>query len=179
MIALLKNILHLAWTLWFGGMVVLLIFVTQLFKKSHATGVDAAPVLFNTFAAYQLIVGGIACSAAAALAAITRRRTAGLLTLVMLIAFAAAILLHGWTHEIDRLQALGQNQTPRFKHLHALTGIAYITAASALLISGTGWRNLHLQPRTISRTESATSFPGAMPHQSAMPPESPVQSRPG
>lgn len=161
MIRLLFNVLYLAWALWFGGMVVLLLFVTRLFAKSHATGVDAAPVLFDTFAIYQLGVGAAACLTATMLTVLTRRRASGIFTLLLLIAFASAIVLKGWTHRIDQLRVTNQTQTDEFKHLHALSGIGYITAASALLISGIGFLNLRPTRRTAHEIVPATDSPAA------------------
>lgn len=175
MTRVLTNLLHLAWALWFGGMVVLLLFVTQLFKKSHATGVDAAPVLFDTFAVFQLAVGAIACIVATILTVMTRRRTAAVFTLLLLVAFAAAIVLRGWTHQIDGLRLAGQTNTDRFRHLHALSGIGYVTAASALLISGLGWMNVRLTRRTVRGTASATNSPDATSDRS---PASPTPTHP-
>lgn len=161
MVGLFKNLLTLAWALWFGGMVVLLLFVTQLFKKSHATGVDAAPVLFDTFANFQLIAGAIACISSTALSILVKRKVLPLLTMFLLVAFGCAIELRSITHRIDTLRLSGRTDTDLFKQLHGLSGAGYVLAASVLLISGFLWLNLALPIQTRRRTVPATDSPAA------------------
>src|SRR5262245_10130023 len=116
--------LMLAWALWLGGMIALLLFVTRLFQASRPVAVEAAPVLFVTFAGYQLIVGMIACICGTLLAMLTRRNVHAIMTLLMLAAFAAAILNRGWTYQMESLRHDGQSDEPEFKALHAKTSIA-------------------------------------------------------
>jgi hypothetical protein len=132
-------ILGIAWALWFGGMVVLLIFVIRLFNTSKEIGIEAAPVLFRTFAHYQIIVGIIACSCGTLLAMQTRRTAHAAMTLLMLGAFAAALLIRGWTFKMETLRAAKLSEGPEFKAMHARSSMAYSTSAGLLLVSGIGW----------------------------------------
>jgi hypothetical protein len=131
--------LALSWALWLGGMIVLLIFVIQLFHASQKVAVDAAPVLFRTFAVYQLIVGMVACASGTLLALLSRRSVHAVLTLLMLVALAGALLIRGWTFEMQRIRLAGESGGPRFKLLHGRSTVAYATLAGLLLIAGVGW----------------------------------------
>jgi len=136
---LFKLLLLLAWALWLGGMIVLLIFVTQLFRTSRPVAIEAAPVLFRTFAVYQIGVGVIACASGTLLTRMTRRSVHAVLTLLMLAALAGALLIRGWTFEMEAIRHAGQSSGPAFKSLHARSSIAYATSATLLLVSGIGW----------------------------------------
>jgi uncharacterized membrane protein len=148
----LKVLLAVSWSLWLGGMIALLIFVVRLFKASHDIGAVAAPVLFRTFAHYQIIVGIIACASGTLLTLRTRRTAHALMTLVMLGAFASALLIRGWTFEMESLRAAGRSGGPEFKAMHAKSSMAYSTSAGLLLISGVGW----ILTLPTSRTERET-----------------------
>src|SRR4051794_29938662 len=115
---LVSVLLTLSWALWFGGMIVLFIFVMRLFGTSRAVAVDAAPVLFNTFAVYQLIVGIIACACGTGLTLLTRRSAHAISTLLMIVALGAGLVLRGWTNEMGRLDRSSVAGVSRFQTLH-------------------------------------------------------------
>ncbi|HEY7088604.1 MAG TPA: hypothetical protein VH518_10980 [Tepidisphaeraceae bacterium] len=135
----LSIILLTTWALWFGGMIALLIFVTQLFRGPRAIAVEAAPVLFRTFALYQLITGGIACAWGTLLALSSRRSVHAILTLFMLAALGAALLIRSWTFQMEAIRAAGESAGPQFKALHVKSSVAYTSAAALLLVAGIGW----------------------------------------
>jgi hypothetical protein len=128
----------LAWGLWFGGQVALLLFVTRLFATSRDLASNAAPVLFAVFAGYQVIVGMVACAAGTLLSLLSRRSIHALLTLLMLLALAAALLVRGWTFEMNRLSRSDVQQMRRFQTLHHRSEYAYSAATAALLLAGIG-----------------------------------------
>jgi hypothetical protein len=132
-------VLATSWALWFGGMVVLLIFVIQLFRGRREIAMEAAPVLFGTFAVYQLIVGMIACASGTLLVLLSRRNTHAILTLLMLVALAGALLIRGWTFEMERIRLVGESGGPRFKVLHGRSSAAYAACTGLLLVAGIGW----------------------------------------
>jgi hypothetical protein len=129
----------LSWGLWFGGMMALILFVTRLFQTSHDLAAGAAPVLFKSFAIYQLIVGAIACASATALTLLTRRSLHALLTLALIAALGIAIVLRSWTIEMMSLDRTDVQQVARFLQMHRGSTNLYSTAAILLLIGGVGW----------------------------------------
>jgi hypothetical protein len=148
----LSVIMMLAWALWFGGMIVLFIFVMRLFGTSRAVAVDAAPVLFNTFAVYQLIVGMIACAAGTILTLLTRRNAHALATLLMIVALGAGLVLRSWTNEMERLNRSSVAGVTRFQKLHHASTRVYTSAAVLLMISGIFWIVMPPESRTEKET---------------------------
>ena len=75
--------------LWLGGLVTLVLFVSVMFTRARAVAADAAPVLFNAFERYQLVL------AAGTLLALTLWRWAGrsrTKNLTLLTTLAATVL---------------------------------------------------------------------------------------
>lgn len=168
---LLKTALILAWALWLGGLVALLMFVLRLFEASRPVAVEAAPVLFRTFASYQVLVGMIACAAGTLLAMSTRRRVHAALSLVMIAALSAALLVRGWTHQMESIRHAGQSTGPEFKALHAKTSIAYTGSAGLLLIAGIGYVLTMSTRRTGIETVQARDSQDAIARRSPTVPE--------
>jgi glucan phosphoethanolaminetransferase (alkaline phosphatase superfamily) len=129
-------LLILSWALWFGGMIVLFIFVMRLFGTNRNVAVDAAPILFNTFAVYQLIVGMIACASGTLLTLISRRNTHAAATLLMILSLAAGLVLRSWTIEMGRLDRGSVAGVSRFQTLHHNSTRVYTSAAILLMIAG-------------------------------------------
>jgi hypothetical protein len=128
----------LAWCLWLGGLVALLLFVTRLFRINRPVALDAAPILFVSFGVYQLIAGAVACAAGTLLAVITRRRLFATMTLLMIVAMAVAIFVVQWTDRMEALRHAGLSSSDAFKALHAQTSIGYIAIAALILSAGVG-----------------------------------------
>lgn len=166
-------LLMLAWALWLGGLVVLLLFVTRLFGMlPRPAAVEAAPVLFVTFASYQIIVGLIACGAGTLLAIVQRRTAYAIFTFLMLGALTGAVLNRGWTHQMENMRAAGESGGPEFKAMHAKTSIAYTSAAGLLLAAGIGFSLTSPPPRTGKRRLPAQGFPVVQTDQSPAAPVS-------
>ena len=125
-----------SWALWFGGMISLFLFVMRLFGTSHEIGSGAAPILFNAFALYQLIVGMIACAAGTLLTLMTRRNVHAIATLLMLAALAGGLFIRSWTGEMRRLDRSSMAGVARFQTLHHASTRVYSSMAVLLLISG-------------------------------------------
>ena len=128
-----------AWALWFGGMMALIIFVIRLFNASLDLGVQAAPILFRSFANYQLAIGLIACGAGTFLCLLTRRSAHAAISLLAIVVLAIAIFVRGWTFEMDALRVAGQSHGPRFQLLHHRSSMLYSTEAILLFVAGIGW----------------------------------------
>jgi hypothetical protein len=143
----------LAWALWFGGMIALMIFVIRLFNVSHDVGVQTAPILFRCFANYQIIVGIIACVAGTSLCIVTIRNSHAFFALIMIFALAAAIVVRRWTYEMNAMQLSGQSSQARFQTLHHQSSFLYTTQAILLFIAGIGMLITFPSRETISKTD--------------------------
>jgi hypothetical protein len=155
-IRLLYSSLLLAWALWFGGMVALLIFVTRLFKASREIGVSAAPVLFRTFAGYQFVVGGLTVALAVALLIASRSKAVTVFGALAVVALALAFPIRAWTYRIGELYAAGQSQSEEFKAIHRMSSATYSTSALLLLIAGIA---LVSAPRSRERSGTFRTTP--------------------
>jgi hypothetical protein len=136
MLSLLRTLTTLAWGLWFGGMIALLIFVVRLFGASHETGVIAAPVLFRTFAIYQLIVGSAALLLSVLVACASRSKLAIAAAVVLATAWVTAWPIRSITHSIEAMHEAGQTDSAEFKTLHHRSELLYTGSAACLLLGG-------------------------------------------
>jgi hypothetical protein len=160
----------LAWGLWFGGMIALFLFVMRLFITNRAIAVDAAPVLFRSFAIYQIIVGMITCSAATLLAIQTRKKSLAISAGLMLISLALSLVLKMWTDEMMRLNRSLVSDVARFQTLHHNTTNLYTASAILLFIAGI-MTTIVVAPalhRKADETEPARDFQGAIASRSPM-----------
>lgn len=136
MLTLLRILLTLVWSAWFGGMVALIVFVTRLFKASREIGVTAAPVLFRTFVTYQLIVGTITVLLALALAVVARSKAIAIAGLFAMISLSLVFPIRDWTYRISELYAAGESSTEEFKAIHRMSSATYSTSALLLACAG-------------------------------------------
>ena len=135
---MLSLILTMSWALWFGGMVGLILFVTQLFGASRDLGIHAAPVLFRVFAVYQIFVGMIACGAATMLSLVTRQKRHAMVSLVLLAALVIALVIRGWTGEMLSILQADQSSGPHFQAMHHKSSTGYAAASVLLFVAGIG-----------------------------------------
>lgn len=134
---ILSTLTLLAWALWFGGMIVLIVFVSALFAKNRPIALDAAPILFTTFGLYQLIVGIIAIIAAVAWRFVEPTRVlTGIVVLFMLAAIGAILLSTMIVPPMEKLRASGQRESAQFKQLHKQSTKLYLAEMVALLVAG-------------------------------------------
>src|SRR5689334_3269113 len=99
----LSVILLISWGLWFGGMIALVLFIMRLFGADRDLGTHAGPVMFETFANYQIIVGLVACAVGTLLTILTRRRVHGVATLLLVASLSLALVIRMWTFEMNGL----------------------------------------------------------------------------
>ena len=132
-------IVLLAWALWLGGMITLMIFVIRLFNTSREIGIATAPILFRSFANYQIAIGLCACGGGTFLCLLTRRNVHAILSLLMIVTLAAALVVRGWTFEMDGLRLVNQSKSERFQTLHHRASMLYSGEAILLLCAGVGW----------------------------------------
>jgi hypothetical protein len=128
-------IVTITWGLWFGGMIVLFLFVVRLFAAG--IGPEAAPVLFRTFETYQLVVGAIAIVASLGWFLSNRSRWKTGLLVAMLVSGVLAVLLTTLiTPRMDKLRLAGESRGDEFRMLHKRSEKLFVGAAAALLIGG-------------------------------------------
>lgn len=135
----LSCLLFVSWALWLGGMIGLFLFVMRLFQTSRNLGVLAAPVLFEAFDTYQLILGMIACAAGTLVAIKSLRKAHAIITLLMIGSLALALVIRSWSREMLLLDRTIPQQAERFQYLHHATTNVYSTSACLLLAAGIGW----------------------------------------
>jgi hypothetical protein len=156
---ILSAVMLVAWGLWFGGMIALFIFIMRLFltfkQETRPVAAQAAPVIFDTFSAYQLLVGMIACAAATLLTMMTRRNLHAVLSLLMIAALAAAMFIRTWTVQMELLDRNVPAQINQFNAMHHRTTQLYVTSSVLLLIAGVGWIVTPLPRRKEPETAAA------------------------
>ena len=113
--------------LWLGGLLALFLFVQTLFAKSRPLAAEAAPVLFNVFERYQLVLAAIAVLAAIGWRMLSRQWLIliilGLLTLATIGAIAGPLAI---TSQMEALRAQGLSGTADFRRLHGYSMIVYV-----------------------------------------------------
>ncbi len=134
---LLYRTLIIAWAMWFGGIVALLIFVQRLFQHDRELAIAAAPQLFGAFESYQLVLAGIAVATAIALWCIAR---SGWAMIFLVMAIAATVLaivsIASITPEIMRMRASGETHGPAFSRIHGISMLLYAAESLSLLVAG-------------------------------------------
>ncbi len=129
--------LGLVWSLWFGGMMALFMFVQALFKTRPDISPDAASTLFISFQRYQLILAALALLLTFGLRWMTRSRASALLFGAFAGATVLTVLLAGWlTPRMEALRLAGESKGPEFAQLHGLSMGLFMLDALALLAAG-------------------------------------------
>ena len=135
-------VLTLAWGLWFGGIVMVFIAVTSLFRTfapDRTLAGTAAAGVFRRFEAYQLALGAVAIVAAVAWRAADRAargRKAVLIALLLLAAVAAVASTFVVSRRIEALRQTHLTGTPEFSRLHGTSMMVYTSEAAVLLVAG-------------------------------------------
>lgn len=158
----LQVLLCVSWALWFGGMISLFIFVSRLFITDRDVATHAAPVLFQAFAIYQIIVGMIACACGTLLTMQMAKKSLAIGTAAMAISLGLSLILRMWTFEMMTLNRSLVSDVARFQTLHHSTTNVYTTSAVLLLIAGI-MGVIGLIPGSRQRageTAAARGFPG-------------------
>jgi hypothetical protein len=156
----------LVWGLWFGGLVMLFLAISYLFKADRAIAVQAAPRVFDVFATYQILLAAVAVIAAAAWRLTTPRAVlTALFSLVAIAAVGAVIVAAVITPRMQKLRLAGESHGPEFRRLHGQSMMVYTTETVALLVAGAclaaGLRSATTRPApTPSNAPAPTSPPG-------------------
>lgn len=125
------------WALWFGGMIMLFVFVIHLFKADRTVATEAAPVLFATFDRVQLVLGAIGLAGAVVLGFVSRSKAPYVVSFTFVLAAIGALVLH--SHHIPRMEAMrlsGHSDSTEFKQLHGQSSAIFTGEAGVLLVGG-------------------------------------------
>jgi len=149
-------VVTLAWALWFGGIVALVLFVQTLFARNRTIALDAAPMLFVSFERVQLLFAAAACVGTFCWWVLTRRRAVMVLFALFAVAAATAALSTTLnTNPMERLRAEGRRESPEFKALHRRSTSMYMVNLVLLLAAGA------VLPRAMRVTLAASHDPAA------------------
>lgn len=136
----LSVVMMLAWALWLGGLVGVLLAVTSIFATlapdRAAAGVIAAG-LFHRWETVMIVAAGAALVCSAGLSML-RKSVVGAASLVVLM-LAGALSFYvviGITPAIDRMREAGQTSTPEFRRTHGLSMGLYSGVGVLLLVQG-------------------------------------------
>lgn len=137
--------------LWLGGIAALFLFVSQLFQADREAAAIAAPVIFKSFASYQLVIAGIGL-----ISTLWWRRWP-LLSIVALCAVAAAVTAFYVIPQMEAIRAAGEaGSSTRFKRLHGASMMIFASQAALLLIA-------HIIAIVTLRREGARTAGAASP----------------
>jgi hypothetical protein len=136
----LSVLVSLAWALWFGGLIMIFLVVTQV-SHTFATRRDlfgeAGSGIFMMFERYQLVVGAVALLSAFALRLMRASTIATALFCVLALAAVGGVLSPlSITPKIEAMRVAGTTDTPAFKKMHGMSMIVYSADAVVLLIAG-------------------------------------------
>ena len=130
-------VVTLAWGLWLGGMVALIVFVQTLFVRNRPVALEAAPMLFVAFERVQLVLAAAAVVGTFCWWLLTRRRA--VMVLFALLAISGAIAAMSTTLNtapMEVLRARGMRESAEFKRLHRRSTTMYM--AEMVLLLGAG-----------------------------------------
>src|SRR5687767_3591883 len=125
---ILAMVTMVAWALWFGGSVAMFLFVQALFRNNRSVAIEAAPMIFRTFAIYQIVLAGVAVIGAGAWRSPTKR--AALTVVVWLLALASVgVVTTGAliTPRMERMRMQGQSSAPEFRKMHGMSMVVYLS----------------------------------------------------
>jgi len=132
-----QMIVTLSMCLWLGGLIALFLFVSALFKHDRTVAIQGAPILFDVFAMYQIIVGLVGLIALL----VWRSMVRSLAMTAMIVLFAlslgsTAYVTFSIIPEMTSIRVAGQSgDSPRFKQLHGQSMMFYSSQTIALLIA--------------------------------------------
>jgi hypothetical protein len=127
----------LSWSLWFGGIIALFLFVSTMFRQSRGIAVEAAPMLFQAFERYQLLLAALALVCLVLWRVLLASRAIMVVFTLMALAAVMAVLSTTLiTPRMETLRRQGQSDSPQFRQLHGRSMMFYTAEATFLLLSG-------------------------------------------
>jgi len=127
--------LALCISLWLGGLVALVMFVSSLFAFDRALAINAAPWLFHVFERYQIGLAAATTVLIVTWLALRRSRLKAAAALVLtLIADALAVLQIAWITPTINASRVADHA--RFDRFHHLASTNYFTITLLILATG-------------------------------------------
>jgi hypothetical protein len=173
---LLAILAAIAWALWLGGLVALVIFVVMLFHTDHPTALQTAPRMFVTFGRYQLILAAAALMLTCLWRLVVRSSwITAMFTLFAAGALGAVALSVRVVPRMEEIRLAGATDSAEYKRLHRTSSAIYMGELAALVIAGAilpgairaqGMRGSPSQTPTTAARE--TGSPGAAADRSTM-----------
>lgn len=146
---LFRTLTALAWALWLGALIALFLFVQTMFRQDRPTAVVAAPMLFNAFEKYQMVLAAAGIVGTLGLILVVRSRLAVPLLLVFLLSIAGGIYSTvAITAKMNAMREQGLSGSPEFRKLHGYSSMIYVTEAGLLFVGGLLLPSLMREPRT-------------------------------
>ncbi|HRK32385.1 MAG TPA: hypothetical protein PLD59_15075 [Tepidisphaeraceae bacterium] len=120
-------------TLWLGGLVALFLFVQVMFHTDRAVALNAAPMLFDAFEKYQLVLLAVAILSLIAwrlMACSTAKRW--ITTMLLLAGVLAVVQSAVVSSRMQTILASGQSGGQEFRRLHGYSMMVYLSEAGLL-----------------------------------------------
>ena len=126
--------LALCISLWLGGLVALVMFVSSLFAFDRALAINAAPWLFHVFERYQIGLAAATTVLIVTWLALRRSRLKAAALVLTLIADALAVLQIAWITPTINASRVADHA--RFDRFHHLASTNYFTITLLILATG-------------------------------------------
>jgi predicted membrane channel-forming protein YqfA (hemolysin III family) len=137
----LPAIVMFAWSLWFGGIVMLFLSVNSLFRTfagDRPTAGLGATGIFQRFEIYQLILAAVAILATVLWRMRACSRAKRWLLMLLLAAAVMGVAITALvTPRIEAMRIAGTTQTLDFARLHGVSMLLYLIETLFLLLAGT------------------------------------------
>jgi|SRR6185437_1959185 len=137
---ILSILVTLVWGLWFGGLIVLFMSVTTLFRTfadRHDIAGQGAAKIFHLFNEYQLVLAVIALITTFVWRVLGPPRLKELLFALFAIATVGGCTVSLYlAPRIEALQRQGLTHSTQFGRLHGYSMIAYTAEVAVLLVAG-------------------------------------------
>lgn len=137
---LLHTLLTFTWGLWFGGLVMLFVAVSSLFRtfdQAHEIAGAAASGVFHSFNHLRLILAGVALLLT--FVWWVMKPSPGKMAVFIFFAvaaFAAVYITAVLTPQIEDMRQRGQTVGPLFRRMHGMSMGVYLAETIAVLIAG-------------------------------------------
>jgi hypothetical protein len=127
----------IAWALWLGGMVTLVIFVLMLFRTDRPTALQAAPRMFVTFGRYQLILAAAALVTSCLWRMVVKSGwITAIFAMFALAALGAVALGVRVVPRMEEMRLEGLADSAEYKRLHGTSTALYMGELAAMVIAG-------------------------------------------
>lgn len=133
----LSAIVMIVWALWLGGLATLFMLVTRLFKEHNDLFHQAAPVIFQMFEQYQIVVAGVALVVSFVFF-LAEKRASRLVLFILFSVSAGGSVVNSviLTPAMEKIRLDGGAGSPAFMKLHGESMLIYLSELVLLVIGG-------------------------------------------